>query len=151
MSALKDAVLHLLHLQTQSDQPGAAQIAKRHHEAVSAESEPEPVYTTLEVTEIDPDQLHKNIEAMVHRLAELKPFEDGQRIQTTVFPQTETVTYQDGSSASGPGPLPRVSTSGSPAVTHGPFPVVAPGFGDKLKSGLAEVAGVLAVVAENKN
>jgi len=29
--------------------------------------------------------------------------------------------------------------------------VVAAGFSDKLKSGLAEVAGVLAVVAENKN
>lgn len=64
MSALKDAVLHLLHIQAQSDNPATAQIAKRHHEAVSDE----PVHAT----DVDPDELEKNIELLQRSLPKLK-------------------------------------------------------------------------------
>lgn len=39
---------------------------------------------------------------------------------------TETITYADGSSASGPGPLPQVSPSGSPAVSVASNPAETP-------------------------
>lgn len=69
MSALKNAVLHLLHVQSGNDDPSLVLLARRHKEAV----ENEPIAERAAV-EVDPEVLEANIKQLLARsLPKLTP------------------------------------------------------------------------------
>ncbi len=119
MSALSNAVKYLLTLRGSTE---AHALIK----AIDAEEANEPVVepsTQYPQYVPKPNSNPDNVETVL-----VQTPEQHEKINPDHFaaqpppPETETVTYQDGSSATGTAPMPRISPSGSPAAE----PVLAP-------------------------
>jgi len=76
---------------------------------------PDPVYPPGHPQYVAAKPIYEGVPPQpVGKFAQRSPLTPG---YTPTQPSTETVYYADGSSATGPGPLPRVSPQGSPAIT----------------------------------